>query len=295
MIKEADINLETVREENPPLIPPWTLKQPNVILQLCKDKKSTTLPEKFKLDFCELKSHFSDYIDIYTDGSKDGEKVGCASVSDFHTFKRRLPDNASIFTAEIQAIDLAFRYISVSKFKNFIIFSDSLSVLQSLKNRNLSNPLVQELLLKHHNLSSSINVVFCWLPSHIGIQGNEKADIAAKHSLNLDVVGKLKLPCSDLKPCINKYIVSKWQHEWDDCTENKLHSIKPILGESLLVNRSVRREEVVLSRCRIGHSFMTHVYLLRREEQPECVFCQEPITIKHLLLDCADLIDTRVK
>ena len=57
----------------------------------------------------------------------------------------------------------------------------------------------------------------------------------------------------------------------------------------------MRREEVVLSRCRIGHSFMTHVYLLRREEQPECVFCQEPITIKHLLLDCADLIDTRVK
>ena len=185
--------------------------------------------------------------------------------------------------------------IYLSKFKNFIIFSDSLSVLQSLKNRNLSNPLIQQLLLKHHNLSSSINIVFCWLPSHIGIQGNEKADIAAKHSLNLDVVGKLKLPCSDLKPCINKYIVSKWQHEWDGCRQNKLHSIKPILGESLLVCRSVRREEVVLSRCRIGLSSRTHVYLLRREEQPECVFCQEPITIKHLLLDCADLIDTRVK
>ena len=48
-------------------------------------------------------------------------------------------------------------------------------------------------------------------------------------------------------------------------------------------------EEVVLARCRLGHSRITHSYLLNREEQPECVFCQEPFTVKHFLIDCVDL------
>ena len=53
-----------------------------------------------------------------------------------------------------------------------------------------------------------------------------------------------------------------------------------------------RREEVILARCRIGHTRLTHAYLLQREEQPECVFCIEPLTVKHLL-DCVDLAFVR--
>ena len=41
---------------------------------------------------------------------------------------------SSIFTAEAHAIDLALNIISKSKHKAFMIFSDLLSVLLSLKN-----------------------------------------------------------------------------------------------------------------------------------------------------------------
>ena len=50
-----------------------------------------------------------------------------------------------------------------------------------------------------------------------------------------------------------------------------------------------KKEEVVPARCRIGHSRLTHSYLLNREEQAECVFCQEYFTFKHVLIDCKDL------
>ena len=40
----------------------------------------------------------------------------------------------SIFTVEAHTIDLALNIISKSKHKKFIIFSDSLSVLLSLRN-----------------------------------------------------------------------------------------------------------------------------------------------------------------
>ena len=112
--------------------------------------------------------------------------------------------------------------------------------------------------------------------------------MAAKASLNLKAAN-LKLPYTDFKPVINHYILSKWQTSWNDTLFNKLYPIKPLLGESLLSYRSVRREEVVLARCRIGHTRITHSYLLKRELQPECIFCQEPYTVKHFLLDCVDL------
>ena len=66
---------------------------------------------------------------MYTDGSKEDSKVGCAVISDNHSNMQRIPDDSSIFTAEAKAIDLALDFISTCDPNNkFIIFSDSLSV-----------------------------------------------------------------------------------------------------------------------------------------------------------------------
>ena len=35
-----------------------------------------------------------------------------------------------------------------------------------------------------HYLSGHKDIVFCWVPSHIGIQGNERADVLAKAALD---------------------------------------------------------------------------------------------------------------
>ena len=49
-----------------------------------------------------------------------------------------------------------------------------------------------------------------------------------------------------------------------------------------------RKEEVVLTRLHIGHTKLTHSYLLQGEEQPECIPCQTPLTVKHILTECID-------
>ena len=41
-------------------------------------------------------------------------------------------------------------------------------------------------------------------------------------------------------------------------------------------------------RCRIGHSRLTHSYLLKGEPLPQCVFCACPLTVHHVLLECVD-------
>ena len=163
------------------------------------------------------------------------------------------------FSAEIKAIDLALDHIEQSRNTDFIIFSDSLSVLQSLHSRHIENPLLLDVLLKHNDLADLNYIVFCWLPSHVGIKGNEKADIAAKSALTLNI-SDFKIPFTDFKPCINTFLHNKWQMSWNAAVLNKLHSIKPSLGEGQPSYRKDRQEEVTLVRLRIGHTFITHSF-----------------------------------
>ena len=59
-----------------------------------------------------MQSRYKNYQQIYTDGSKEDSKVGCAVISDNHSNMQRIPDDSSIFTAEAKAIDLALDFIS---------------------------------------------------------------------------------------------------------------------------------------------------------------------------------------
>ena len=285
--KNLNLDLDNIAEFKVPDVPPWTFSQPRVLFSLHNDKKSQTDPLVFRTKYHELLSNFPSYETIFTDGSKDGDTAGSACVSPSDTYKCRLPDNASIFSAEIKAIDLALDHIEQSRSSDFIIFSDSLSVLQSLHNRHIENPLLLDVLLKHNELAELNRIVFCWLPSHVGIKGNEKASIAAKSALTLNI-SNLKIPFTDFKPSINTFVHNKWQMSWNAVVFNKLHSIMPSLGEWQPNYRIDRKGEVTLARLRIGHTFITHSFLLKGEDWPLCIPCQEPFSVKHFLLDCTD-------
>ena len=116
-----------------PNIPAWCIHKPNILFDLHSGKKSETSPIILKSRFNELKSNNTNSTYIYTDGSKNDMRVGCAVVSDNYSENMRIPDGSSIFTAEAKAIDLALDFIADFEISNnFIIFSDSLSVLKSL-------------------------------------------------------------------------------------------------------------------------------------------------------------------
>ena len=157
---------------------------------------------------------------------------------------------SSIFTAEAHAIGLALNIISKSKHKNFIIFSDSLSVLLSLRNKKFQNPLIIKLLSRLDLMSKRKEIIICWTPSHIGVRGNERADSAAKSALDL-TPDKSRIPYTDLKPTINKLLHTKWQQQWNNNIHNKLFQIQPTLGEWRSASRKSRREQVAISRLRM--------------------------------------------
>src|SRR5210317_1861770 len=59
----------------------------------------------------------------------------------------------------------------------------------------------------------------------------------------------------------------------------------------LLYSGQSRRDQVVLTRCRIDHTRTTHSYILENEPPPECIPCQCRQNIKHILVDCVDKAD----
>ena len=71
--------------------------------------------------------------------------------------------------------------------------------------------------------------------------------------------------------------------------DNKLFQIRPTLGEWPPGFMTSRKEEVALSRLRIGHTYFSHSYILRREDPPECTACQEIYSVRHALIDYTDL------
>ena len=101
----------------------------------------------------------------------------------------------------------------------------------------------------------------------------------------------MNVPFSDFKSLILKYIQKLWQSQWDLQTNNKLHEIQPEVGLNHYKYGKSRRDQVVLTRSRIGHTRTTHSYFFENEPPPECVPCQCRQSIKHLLVDCVDKSD----
>ena len=128
----------------------------------------------------------------------------------------------------------------------------------------------------------------------MGIRGNELADAAAKAALN-ERLPIMTLPYSDFKPLVKRFIKGKWSDFWATQINNKLHSVQPTLGCGSLSNRDRRREQLVLCRLQLGHTYTTHRYLLAGEDPPVCISCQENLTVEHILIHCAQYFHVRYR
>ena len=246
--------------------------------------------------FLEHYATHSDSIHVFTDGSKSDAGVGFGVV--FPSFCRgaSLPPVASVFTAELSAIVLALQIIFTLPVSSFIIFSDSRSVLSALHSFNVPfHPLVlsalEWLFLLH---KKRYRVGFCWVPGHVGVPGNERADRLAKEAASR-VAPIRPVPFRDTFPTIRLAIVASWQHRWDvSVATSKMGEITASVHLSWQYTHvRDRGSQTLLTRLRIGHSRLTHSYLMSRDCQPYCEDCLVPLTVRHLLVECPSLLDFR--
>ena len=87
-------------------------------------------------------------------------------------------------------------------------------------------------------------------------------------------------------PRIRERVAERFANLWQEYRDTFLKEIKPIAGLWSSSIRTNRREEIVLARLRLGHTVLTHSYIIDRLAPPLCPSCQLPQTVPHVLLDC---------
>ena len=117
------------------------------------------------------------------------------------------------------------------------------------------------------------------------IAGNEEADKLAKNAARELVPGRYSLPCRDFFSGIRKSLESSWKLKWDAIVGNKMREITSTIKPWKYMNMS-RKKEVILCRLRIGHTRLTHGYLMAGDPQTFCEDCLVPLTVRHLLVEC---------
>lgn len=84
----------------------------------------------------------------------------------------------------------------------------------------------------------------------------------------------------DLISFLKKKIRTEWDRKWFLERENKLREIKGHTNVWKTSVRGARREEVVLTRLRIGHTKLTHSYLMAKHPPTLCDTCGTELSVK---------------
>ena len=277
--------------------PPWTRIFPNNInFELCIYDKESTNPKIIFNHFQQiLRSSYINHNIIYTDGSKTSFKTGCAIYNKDYSKQCQLDANTSIFTAELHAIEEALRHISESAPAKWLIATDSLNALKTISKLHTDHPSIiniQNTLSECRRNTSDISLI--WIPSHMGIEGNEQADTLAKNAS--ERCQHHRFYRNDLYPLIRNTIENLYQLAWDLLENgNKLQEILPNLAQKPVAINLKRRDQTKYFRLLIGHTKTTHSYLLNREEPPICITCNTTKTVKHIFTQCKNYEIARIR
>ena len=251
----------------------------------------------------------ADSINIFTDGSKLLDTAGRSRVGfgiwceeRFFEMSKRIPDGASIYTAESFAIISALNMIEnwCNKLTNtnttFNIFSDSesaLKALESISGLNKESPIIAKIKGKLHELlCGGVKVKLCWVPAHVGIQGNEYADKLAKGGAGWPYLSNVDIPSSDL--------VSLFKSKCNEKNIEKLKEISLVKGTFYFKNFfstskrpwfcsfKVHRKVVsVINRIRSGHTRVkTDLYKYKIVNSSLCDCGEFDETVEHIFWQC---------
>ena len=261
---------------------------------------------------------------------KDNLETGSAEVgvgiAGFHKYieigcyknKIKLNDNLSIASAEAFAIKYTLEQLiqiisgtddpNLNKLRQNLkarkvlkggdtiyIFSDSLSALLMINNPDFLSSRY-DIILDIHNATSTlkvnhdIKIEITWIPSHVGIVGNEEADRLANEAiLEADDNADIGLGYTEAKALFRKNIKKDWTAEWNAYTANNPHRQKalitnPLRKSTIAVSKKARKRNILLTN--------TPYFLLKDKF---CNNCKCQLTVPHVLLECTLLKEKREK
>src|SRR5688572_30682890 len=89
------------------------------------------------------------------------------------------------------------------------------SLCQNIEIIDRTRPTLLNFLQYHITKLNSNQIRFIWIPSHIDLAGNDRADTLAKEALTIDHINSINyLELQETYTLIKLYIINKWQIEY---------------------------------------------------------------------------------
>lgn len=246
-----------------------------------------------------------DHYRFYTDASKltpDGRTGIAVYNSNSKIFLQfQCPPESSVFTGECIGILEACLYISShTNISKAVIFSDSRSALEAIVKNSLKDNLRSSIISEIKNLlyilsSKDIEVILVWIPGHMGIAGNECADVAAKAAVTSNLADRKHfiIEVYDLIHKAKLDLFKAWQSYWSETSKAKggaFAAIQPSIPPKPWFYKFKKVPKVVTSvicRIRIGHCCSpVFLHKIRVRDSSLCECGLDEGTVDHIFLNC---------
>lgn len=264
-------------------------------------KKDKCLPQMLKYTALSHISHETQSnTPIYTDASIINNEAGFGIFCPSGHFEKsvKLANYCSISTAEMLAIQNALIYAKEKKIHSPIIFTDSLSSCTSLLTQ-LKSTFVPEIVHEIFSLMKECDGKIMWVPAHVGLTGNEKADNLAKQALNLNESFKNNIFQVDSKKLLAKEMNAQWQKAYDeDCKGNKYKIISPSITDKPWYHKcDLEAKSVkIINRLISNHSFDKRwLHRFGKADTEICEKCNLKETAEHVVFECKTYEESRGK
>ena len=189
-------------------------------------------------------------------------------------------------TAELEAISEAIKHVANNHRadKKVAIFTDSLSSVQSIENpvKSARNDIIQTIL--DENKKAVINgteITIIWIPSHVGIVGNDEADnLANIGRKDSEEIKDIKLGVKEMKSLIKQKVRDTlMQAKWNNAPNSLLKRLNPKLGRKLPYGEKHR----LITAMRLETA---QFHTLRHSNELYCRKCRALLTIQHTMIVC---------
>lgn len=255
-------------------------------------RNKSTLPDTIlrSLVFTHLEEAFPKHLLIYTDGSVNEAKNSATAAAIIpalgYEWKGRLSFNTTSTTAELAAIQAALQHLlTLQNPSEAVILTDSRGALLQLQKEDEAGCLGRNiacLCCQAETVGWVLSLQ--WIPSHCGIQGNERADFLA-------TTAHYEQPSYSIDRFVEAKKIIK-ENAWrahPDADVARGNAPPPVPWHHL-----DRAAASLLHRLRADCAFTNAtLHLIGKLSSPYCVACGEIGDLNHILWTCSEYSNER--
>ena len=190
---------------------------------------------------------------------------------------------------------MALQHARTSHSLDVVIHTDSMTAIKALQASHTENP---HLTHDIHTAAAAIQndgrtVTINWVPSHVGIRGNDDADALARQGAHMpDITLHIPRTLRQMKSRVRNHqetrrVQERMATEMHSASRSWLATVTA--GDEQDNTRGLsRRCEVVRARIRLGYPYGWEIGLATPEEKRRCRICaaNDKHTLEHYLREC---------